>query len=244
MTDENTKDSESLGLAEFLKQEADSLDKVTRRTWIIGAMVGLFLIGYLYFALFMLQFFLNPKNAALMISTQVQENAPEFLFQTEQALRKKAPELAHEMSATFISSIPKLRFKAQEQIVTVYREMIPYLSLEFQRMIREYVAENSGLLRELVAEKDFDASASRFTAELVEQLGARLNETLEEDYGGRNLKYMNENLLTSIQAMDQHLAHLMEVDSAHLGRQELLQKQILALITRRLLEAVPALKAE
>ncbi len=237
MTDENTKNNEDL--AEFLTQETDSFNKAARKTWLAGVAVWLFLGGYLYFALFMLQFFLNPRNAALMISDQVQENAPEFIFQTEQALRREAPKMAHEMSATFLASIPKIRLEAQKQIASVHRDMIPFISVEFQRMIREYVEENSEILVELVEEEDIDAFASRFTAELVEQFGARLNDTLEEEYGGRNLQYVNENLLTAIQSMDKHLSYLLDVDSAHLDRPELLQKQILALITRRLIEGLP-----
>ncbi len=236
MTNENKKNPENL--AEFLEQEIESLHRATRRTWIVGAVMGLILTGYLYLPLSMIKFFLNPQNAALMISTQVQENAPEFLFQTEQALRKKAPLLADEMNTTFLAAIPKIRVKAQEQIASVHRDMIPFISLEFQRMIGEYVEENSGVLAELAEEKDIDAFASRFTAELVEQLAARLNDTLEEEYGGRNLKFVNENLLTSIQTMDEHLTHLLDEDSANLDRREFLQKQILALITRRLIEGV------
>ena len=231
-----TDPTNSENLPEFLEDEIREIEKTTRKSWIGGAIFGIFLISYLTFAMFMLRTFLDPANAVLVIIDQVEQNAPEFLFQTEQALRHQAPLLAEEMSATFLAAIPKFRRMAQEQLAHAHRELIPYVSWEFQMMLRTYIKENSQIIEELVGEDDIEAFAQRFTDELIDQLGQRLDETLEEDFGGRNLAFVTDNLLLALKSMDEHLAFLVESNPTDLGHKELLQRRILAVLTRRVIE--------
>ena len=226
-------------LEEFLENEIATIERSTRKTWIGGILFGLFLVGYLNFSLFMLHTFLDPKNAAILIVAQVEENAPAFLADTEQALRNKAPMLAEEVSVTFIKSIPKVRRMAQEQIALAHRELIPYLSWEFQMMLRTYIQENSLIIQEIAGEGDINAFADQFTRALLDQFAERLDESLAEEYGGRDLKFVRENLLFALESMNEYLTYLTKQDPKSLNHREILQRRILAVVTRRVIEGKP-----
>ena len=91
----------------------------------------------------MVKTFLEPDNAAYLLSSQIEESVPEFLGDMEATLIAQAPQIADNVSKQFIRAIPQLRKIAEEQLDFSHQEMIPHLSREFQNIITSYISDSS-----------------------------------------------------------------------------------------------------
>ena len=174
----------------FLKSEIEQIEKSTKRTWYFGCVIIVILIAYLSFILFMTRTFLEPQNAAYLVSSNIKENLPQFINQTESMLVQKAPRTANQASHLFMGAIPQLREMAEEQIRITHEEMIPHLSRELQDMTRAYIADNAETLRSFSAEEGGPQLAEHVTAELMESMGAHMQTEFAEEWHGRNLVYI------------------------------------------------------
>ena len=237
MTNQTITDSEKLD--KFLREEVDRINRATRWIWIVGGFFAIIMIIYMSAILHMARTFLDPENAAWAIAEQMQSNTPQFLDQIEVSLKLKAPEIANHVTETFLKSVPELRRVAEDQINFTYEEMIPHLSVEFQNMIKAYIADNGEIIREFAQNHNNHEFADFFTEEMLSLLGEHLNETLYDDYSGRDFEYIQENCLYALLSMNEHLGQLLSDDPALMDRRELLQRRILAALTQRLLEASP-----
>lgn len=235
MSEENSSSS----IDSFFESEISRLEKSNRNWTIGGILILLFITSYLTLLLVMARTFLDPRNAALLISAKVEENAPEFLFQSEQALRKKAPALAAQMSETFLAAIPEFRVAAQNQLELTHQQMIPHLSEEFQSIINTYVDDNREWLEALADGNDIDNFADTFTSDVMDRLGKSLEAELMENYEGRDYIYFQHNMLFALEAMNAHLEELIAADATEQDRRTVLQRRILSALTQRLIENMP-----
>ena len=228
--------SEHQEIEKLLQEEVDRLNRSTRNNWIGGAIVSLFLLGYLSFLFVMVKTFLEPGNAAFLLSSQVEESVPEFLGDMEATLIARAPQIADNVSKPFIRAIPQLRKLAEEQLDFSHQEMIPHLSREFQNIITSYISDSSHVIKELVLDTQTEGFADAFTEDMMSSLSKLLEEAIIEHYEGRDYKYFKENSLNALQAMNEHLGVLLDQDVESMERKERLQRRILAAVVMRFLD--------
>lgn len=221
-------------LEAFLDSETARLQRHTRFTWILGGAFLLILIGYFTFILRMTQTFFEPHNAAYLITEQVRTNTPALLDDAEQTLKRKAPYVAEQMSATFLSLIPRLRQTAEEQIDFTIEQMVPQLSQDFQEIIVSYIEENGPEFQQFVRESQNPEVVEAFVDELAADLAYYLENTVRAEYEGRDFAYFVEHSLQGLQAMDEHLDTLLQAGPASDNHKLRLQRKILVSLVREL----------
>ena len=220
----------------FLESETSRMNKATRTTWIAGGVILLFLIGYFSFILTMVKTFTEPENAAFLVADNVKTNFPSFIETTEAVLAERSVYLADDLSSTFLNSVPMLREEAQAQIDLSYTEMIPHVSGEFQLILTNYIEDHKSEIKVLAEQGDSEAFTEAFVAEVMNEFGAYMDDYRAESFDGRDLKFIQENTLVGLQAMNVYLGELMTMPADELTRIQSLQKNLLAAVTRRVIE--------
>ena len=224
-------------LKDFLISETESLNKKTKTTFIIGVIFIAVIISYMSFILWMVSTLLEPQNAAIMITQQVDANLPKFYLEAERALSLKAPVLANQMSEVFLNTIPELRKSAENQIELTFKEIVPYVSRQFEDMITDYIILNADSLRALAEESTIDEFIDHLTNVLITQFSESMGREIESQYGNRNLVYFRENSLLTLETMNTHLENLLHADISTMDRRHQLQRRILADITQKLISS-------
>ncbi len=227
--------SDNNDIANFLDDEIIRIQKTTRKTWIAGVLIGIFMILYMNFILTMTRTFFDAENAALLISSYVQESAPEFLDETEKALKIKAPVVANQLSQTFLKIIPELRETAEFHLDYAANEMIPYISWEFQNIITEYIESNSESLKLLAENTDSKLFTETFISEVLDLFAQRLEVTMKDQYDGRDYIFVKDNSVLAVQAMNEYLEDLIDTNIDKLDRKSRLERKILATLTNKMI---------
>jgi len=227
MTDEN--------YASFLESETARMSKAARTTWIVGGIIIVFLFLYFSFILTMAKTFTEPENAAFLVADNVKTNFPSFMETTEALIAERSVYLAEDLSSTFIASVPTLREEAEAQMDLAHTEMIPFVSDEFQEMLTAYIMQHSAEIR-ILAEEGGSEFTDEFVAGVMDEFGNYMNEQMEESFFGRDLNFVKDNTLIALQAMNAYLDELMALDPSEMNRIQALQKQLLATITRKVIE--------
>lgn len=220
----------------FITEETARMKKAARTTWIAGGIILLVLLGYFSFILTMVKTFTKPENAAYLVADSVKTNFPSFMETTEELLAERSIYLANDISGTFIESIPQLREEAEVQIEYAHTDMIPHVSKEFQTILVDYIRDNEEEIR-LLAEHDTGAGFNEaFIDELMGLFSAHMNDYMEQNFDGRNLAFIQENTLIGLQSMNTYLDELIAMPAEEMSRIQTLQKQLLASVTRRVIE--------
>lgn len=219
----------------FIREEILTIKRDTRQTYWVGLIFAVALAVYMGVILKMVREFTDPTLIAQNLSFHIERYVPELLKEAETQLIAQAPVMADNVSNTFIETVPKLRVFAEEQIKTVQADFIPYLSSEFQDIIRSYFVDNGAELEAFAVEhKDNpEAAANMFVAAMLDELAVELGNRLEIEADGRDANYFKHNLLYSLESIDAHLEQLTG-DSAVMDHRHQLQRKIIAALVQRL----------
>lgn len=224
MSDEDTN-----RLSTFIHNETLSIQRSTRRTIVFGGVLALLIAGYMGFVIFMLKGFLEPQALAMVVADQVAETLPDVINSAELTLRAKAPELANQITDSFMQAIPKMAETGKQEIDLAYQERIPYINEEFKNIVRDYIEDNSEELVAFTETHSAEAFAQYFTEQMMVELGVQLEQRLNDSHARTsNLKYFSNNLTYSLLAMNTTLDEFLHQDINQLTRQERLQRRILA----------------
>lgn len=218
----------------FIREEILTIKRDAKQTYWVGLIFAIALAVYLGVILRMVREFTDPTLIAQNLSYHIEQSVPKVLAEAEERLISQAPVMAASVSDTFVQTVPKMRVFAEEQVSTVHKEFIPYLSLEFQDIIRAYFADNAAELRAFANTHrgDPEAAANAFAASMLDELAEKLGERLEIEADGRDAHYFKHNLLYSLESIDTHLATLLQEPSTLDHRYQLQRKIIAALVQR------------
>lgn len=219
----------------FIREEILTIKRDAKQTYWVGLIFAVALAVYMGVILKMVREFTDPTLIAQNLSYHIEQFVPKLLAEAEEQLISQAPVMAASVSDTFVETVPKMRTFAEEQIATVHKDFIPYLSLEFQDIIRAYFADNSDELKAFadLHKGDPEAAANAFAATMLDELAIELGERLEIEADGRDANYFKRNLLYSLESIDAHLATLSE-NPQSLDHRHQLQRKIIAALVQRL----------
>ena len=222
--------------AEFIASETKRMQKATKTTWIVGVVVVVFLSGYFSFILTMVRTFLEPEVAAIMVARNVKSNFPTYMEEAENMLAAQSVVMAEEMSDTIISVFPDIRIQAQAHLERTHKDIIPYMSHEFQGVIADYIRANREKIEMVASNNHSPEFTQMFVDDIMNQFGVLLNQAMAEEFDGKDLKYFLENSLMAMETMSDYLDLLIETDPENMSRTMKLHKQLLATITKRAIE--------
>ncbi|MGF1451013.1 MAG: hypothetical protein ACFB21_02930 [Opitutales bacterium] len=216
-------------LVTFLQDEIKKAKRGVTMTYSFGLIVCLILGGYMAWALYNLnQTVLDPEQLAMFIGDSAEEQVPGLVSELENYLIDTADDQAEELSNRFLELAPQIFAAARNQIDATYQEDLPLISAEFSTIIREYLRENEEALKAFAEANSNEEFAEFFISELMAELETQLNAWMAEEFEGRDLSYVQENIRLAMMAMNEKLEELIEKPVEELTRQERMQRRILA----------------
>ncbi|MEO0794174.1 MAG: hypothetical protein AAFX93_03375 [Verrucomicrobiota bacterium] len=215
-------------LIDFMRSEIARTRKGVSQTYLLGIIVAVLVAGYMTFILSMVRQATDGQFLASAVRMQVEAAVPEMIDSGEQALAQKATGMAETMSRRFMEGVPKLVNQGKAQIDETHEVIIPYLSNEFSEVVRLYVLSNQEELTAFADQHNSQEFATEFTDQMMTEFAVQIDARMSDATDGEGLAYFNENLLTSLVAMDTKLDELVSKPVDELTQRERLQRRILA----------------
>jgi len=224
MSDENNETK----LIEFMRSEIERTQKGVGQTYLFGIIIAVLIAGYMTFVLSMVRQATNGEFLAIAVRQQIEAAAPEMIASGEESLGAQAAVFANDLSDRFLEIVPEIAQVGKESIDSAYQDGVPYISEEFSEMVRLYIRANEAEIREFADTHDSKEFAQEFTREMMDEFARQMDTRMEEATDGEGLAYFNENLATSLLAIDTTLDELLAKSPDELTRRERLQRRILA----------------
>ncbi len=185
------------GIEGLLLQELQKEQKATRLSYIVSAVLVIFVLLYTAWLGSRITLLLDPEGLALSASGLVLEATPDVGADLEATLVDGAPELARSVSQSIVDAIPTFRVYVEEQLG-------PVIDTTAEEMAAAAVAK----LSERVA--NHEMVEGQETAELanaiVEEFEAGLDMALDEpDEEGETPRQRIEASLESLEKIDREL---------------------------------------
>ena len=178
---------------QLLVDELEKVHKTTRITYIVMAVLVLFVLCYVSWLGSQVKLLLDPEGLALTASGLAIESAPDIGEQLEATLVDGAPDIANWLSEQIVSAIPAFRVYIEEQVGPV---------------VDETAAEMVGAAVVSLSKKANDgALEGKATAELANALVAQFQSGLE-----LALDEPNAEGETARQRIEASLATMKEID--------------------------------
>ncbi|MEM9227184.1 MAG: hypothetical protein AAGA45_04370, partial [Verrucomicrobiota bacterium] len=188
------------------------------------------------FILYMIQFTMEPKNLAIFIGNQIEDNGPQMIRNAETAMSDRAVDVAEGFSDRFIALVPEIAEAGREQITLLHTDLLPYISDEFSFMVTEYIDMNADELKAFAEANSSEDFALYFTESMMEELTEQLDARMLQNYG-KGLEYMDVNILDSLRSINMTVSHLADAKPGELNEREQLQRKILARLVNSVVEA-------
>lgn len=220
--------SEEKKLIDFMRAEISRTRNGVGQTYLYGTIAAVLVAAYMTFILVMVKEATNGTFLAAAVRVQVEEAVPEMIRSGEFALADKAKLTANRVSNEFKRLVPRFIETGKEKIDMAYEDQIPYLSEEFQDMVKSYIQSHRTELAEFADQHDSEEFAEEFTRQMMAEFALQIDARMKEATGGDGLAYFNENLLQSLVAMDTTLDELVNTPEADLSQRQRLQRRILA----------------
>ncbi|GHB99185.1 hypothetical protein [Cerasicoccus arenae] len=220
--------SDEKKLIDFMREEIARTRKGVGHTYLFGIIAAVLVAGYMAFILSMVKQATDGEFLAIAVRQQVEQAVPDMIHSGEMTLAKNASISANKVSNRFKQLVPKFAATGKEKIDMSYQDQIPYLSEEFNDMVRLYIKSNEVELREFANQHDSQEFAEEFTRQMMAEFALQIDIRMKDATGGNGLNYFNENLLQSLVAMDTTLGELLNKPEDQLTQRERLQRRILA----------------
>lgn len=231
--------SEDKKLIDFMREEISRTRKGVGQTYLFGILAAVLVAGYMAFILYMVKQATNGEYLAIAVRNQIEMAAPEMIASGEETLTEQASIIANDFSRRFFSIVPEISATGKETIDASYQDAIPYVSEEFSEMVRLYIKANEAELKEFAESNTSKAFAKEFTAQMMDEFTKQMDARMRDATDGEGLSYFNENLLTSLVAMDTTLDELLSKPTDELNQRERLQRRILARLVLTITEHMP-----
>lgn len=232
----------NIASAADLKQRMASLEKTLQShasraslgatlTLLLGIVLLVGLGFYFWYGYTHIIGFLTPKNLVESVETQVVERIPEYRVQIEGSVKENAPSWAKLASSAMLEGIPSAREYALNASLSAFDDVLNKGTEHSKDVLAKHIQENRGQFKEAVRKLSAgDKASEAYIHEITESFA----KALEVD---------TENVIKSISDFAGGFNELLAKTgnaNARLTNLQAMQREILMLAKRALLEHAPA----
>ena len=171
-------------LKEFLQGEIKRIKRGTRKTWMIGIPLVLFVLCYMsWLAYKMNTLVFVPRNLAIYIAQGVDREAPRVIADAEKQMKAMAPAVARAFNNEVHKMINELGAIGNQQ-VEAFESLLPYVDRSAQKAVDDYFKIYGAEVKVAYEEEGSDQLATRIVDSIFEEIGSDLAKKIHYVEGG------------------------------------------------------------